>query len=218
MSLGNLTPAPENVRLAVDNAEATPPNRPGPGAKARAAQTRIIQGNLLWLAGDLQGAWTAYDYAVKRLEELPFRPDPSGTSDYREQLQEAYRRAGDILGNPSLFNFGDAPQAETYHRNALALAELLAERDAKNARAKAQLYDELRRLAAVMREEKPAEAVALYERSLNGVETLWNQAPQDLNYMRALANTRPGLCPRFEPDAQLQSGTGTDGPFAFAVS
>ncbi len=190
MSLGNLTPALENVRLAVDNAESYAADRPGPGAKARVAQTRIIQGNMLWLMGDLQGAWTSYDYAVKRLEET-IATGRSGT-DYREQLQEAYRRAGDILGNPSLFNFGDAHKAEQYHRNALSLAELLAERDARNARAKAQLYDQLRRLAAVMREEKPAEAAALYERSLNGVEALWNQAPQDLNYLRALANTRLG--------------------------
>jgi tetratricopeptide (TPR) repeat protein len=190
MSLGNLSGALENARLAVDDAERNAAERPGAEAKAQVAQTRIIQGNILWLTGDLQGAWTAYDYAVKRLEETTLAGQ-SGT-DYREQLQEAYRRAGDILGNPFFFHFGDARRAETYHRSALRLAEQLAERDSRNARAQAQLYDELRRLAAVMREGKPAESAALYARSLSGVEALWNQATEDLNYMRSLANTRLG--------------------------
>jgi tetratricopeptide (TPR) repeat protein len=109
-----------------------------------------------------------------------------------EQLQIAYRKTADLLGNPSFFYIGDAPQAELYHRKALDLAERLAARDARNVRAKQLLYEELRRLAAVMRDAKPEESASMYERSLNGLEMLWKDAPEDLGYRRDLANTRLG--------------------------
>jgi tetratricopeptide (TPR) repeat protein len=188
-TLAKLNPAKESARLAVATADRTSTEVPGEDTRMDVVHTRTMLGDILWPAGELKEAMQAYEDAVKILEQETGAPI---TPRRMEDLQLSYRRAGDLLGNPSFFHFGEAGRAETYHRKALALAERLAARDVKNARAQALLYDELRRLAAVMRDSKPAEAAALYERSVSGSETLSNEAPRDLGYLRALANSRLG--------------------------
>jgi len=64
----------------------------------------------------------------------------------------------------------------------------LAARDPGNTRAQRLLFDQLRKLAAVLRETKPAESGQLYERSVTGSEALWKKIPEDRASARALAN------------------------------
>jgi eukaryotic-like serine/threonine-protein kinase len=188
--LGDNRTALENARAAADAADHFALVLPDSNAKQLLAITRTRLGDILWIVGDLDGALVAYTNAMRWQEELlaqqPDRPERM------EQLQIAYRKTADLLGNPSFFYIGDAEHAEVYHRKALDLAERLAARDERNARAKALLYEELRRLGAVMRDTKPEESAAVYERSLQGLEVLWKDAPEDLGYRRDLANTRLG--------------------------
>jgi len=187
---GNENIALDNARLAAAAADRSAEAFAGAGGRLLLVLTRMRLGEILWIRGDLDGAFAAYRSAAGWQEQsLAEQPDNPAEM---EQMQTAYRRVGDLLGNPSFFYLGDTEQAELYHRKALNLAERLAARDPNNARAKATLYDETRRLAAVMRESKPAQSVALYERSLAGYEALWKLDPTDLGYKRDLANTRLG--------------------------
>ena len=180
----------ENQRLAVAAADRNATEFPTPVSGLTLARTRGNLGDLLWVAGDLSGSWTAFQSAVAWMEKA--RAEAPDDPVRIEQMQIAYRRAGDILGNPSFFHMGEPAKAEVYHRKALELAERLAARDPENARAQRLLYDQLRRLAAVLRETRPAESAQLYERSLAGSIALWKKTPEDLASARALANTRLG--------------------------
>jgi tetratricopeptide (TPR) repeat protein len=110
-----------------------------------------------------------------------------------EQLEEAYRRSGDLQGNPSYFHFGDLEKAKFYHRKALRIAAQLTERDPKDAMARAQFSVALRRMAAVQRTTEPFQAVELYREALEHLRSLLDQSPADLNYQRDFANTQLGL-------------------------
>jgi tetratricopeptide (TPR) repeat protein len=163
----------------------------GRSRTAEMARTRLLVGNLLWLSGDLQSAWHRYEEAVDWLEQL-VDADPENRG-LVEQLEEAYRRSGDLQGNPSYFHFGDLEKAKFYHRKALRIAAQLTERDPKDAMARAQFSVALRRMAAVQRTTEPFQAVELYREALEHLRSLLDQSPADLNYQRDFANTQLGL-------------------------
>ncbi|HYP08861.1 MAG TPA: protein kinase [Bryobacteraceae bacterium] len=163
----------------------------GQRGTADMARTRLLVGSLLWIRGDLHGAWDRYQEAVAWLEQLVEKePDARAPA---ELLEEAYRRSGDLQGNPSYFHFGDMEKAKFYHRKALRIAEHLATRDPKDATARAQLSIALRRMGAVQRAAEPLQAVELYREALEHLKTLLDRAPSDLNYQRDYANTQLGL-------------------------
>ena len=191
IALADLEAAMDNARQAAEAADRDAARRrQEPGAQISVARTRILLGNVAWLRGRMGPARGAFETAVQRLEEAcPAIPDDLNCE---EELEDAYRRLGDLLGNPAMFHFGEHKTAEDFHRKALRIAEQQAARDPKNARAAAQLSNELRRTAAVIRDSKPAEAVALYRRAVDGADALRNGAPGDASYVRALANTRLG--------------------------
>ena len=72
----------------------------------------LLVGNLLWLQGDIQGAWVRYQEAVTILEQL-VAAQP-GSTTFLEHLAEAYRRSGDLQGNSAYFHFGDIEKANLY--------------------------------------------------------------------------------------------------------
>ncbi len=188
--MGVLAAAEQNARLAVEAAGRHAIQSPGREAGIALARTRTKLGDILWLRGDLNGAQAVYAVSVKWWEDS--LAEHAGQPEEMEQLQIAYRRTGDLLGNPSFFHLGEPQQAKIYHTKSLRLAEQLAGRDSRNARAQAILYDEVRRLGAVMRETEPANSLALYERSIVGLERLHAESPDDLGYRRELANSRLG--------------------------
>ena len=136
----------------------------GKNGNANLAKTRLLIGNLLWLQGDLQGAWSRYQEAVNWLE--PMADANPENPLILEELEEAYRRCGDLQGNPSYFHFGDVEKAGFYQKKALHLAEQLAARDPKNAMARASLSVALRRMGACSDHPSPI-------RRLNSTGKLW---------------------------------------------
>lgn len=187
--LGSSTEALKDAQLAVDAADAGAEHQRR--GNTHLPKTRLLIGNLLWLRGDLQGAWSRYQEAVNWLEPLA-NEDPENP-EILEELQEAYRRCGDLQGNPSYFYFGDLEKANFYQTKALRIAEQLAARDPKNAMARASLSIALRRMGAIQRSIEPTQAIELYREALGILETLVTGNPGDLNYQRDLANTHLGL-------------------------
>ena len=188
---GDSDSALENARLAAAAADRAAEMPGGPGAQADIAKTRLLLGNILWLRGDLPGAWKHYQDAVASLEQL-VEAHP-GALGYLQDLEDAYRRSGELQGNPAYFHFGNSDRAESYLRKALQIAEQLVARDPQNAQAQAQLSRVLRRLGAVLRSSDPPQAAALYQRAMAILEDLMGGARDDLSYRRDLANTRLGL-------------------------
>jgi tetratricopeptide (TPR) repeat protein len=188
--IGAANQALQFAQLAVEAADRAAKGRVA-DATPDMAKTRLLLGNLLWLRGDLQGAWTRNIEAVRWLEQLVAKDRDNPT--LLDELEEAYRRAGDLQGNPSYFHFGDIEQAKFYHAKALRIAEQLSARDPNDAQARAQLSMALRRMGAVQREARPDEAAKLYQQSLSLLKPLMTETPDDLNYQRALANTQLGL-------------------------
>ena len=178
------------AELAVEAADRSA-RAAGKAGTADMARTRLLVGNLLWLRGDLQGAWQRYQGALAWLEQMVAK-DPENRAA-AEQLEEAYRRSGDLQGNPSYFHFGDLEKAKFYHRKALQIAEHLAARDPKDALARSQLSVSLRRIAAVQRTTEPLQAIEHYRQAIEHLRTLLQSAPGDLNYQRDFANTQLGL-------------------------
>ncbi len=123
----------------------------------------------------------------KLVETEPDQPS------HLKDLEEAYRRCGDLQGNPAYFHFGDLEKAQLYHRKALRIAEQLAARDPNDAMARAELSVALRRMAAVVRGTEPAQAVELYREALVILQELIRRSPGDLSYQRDLANAHLGL-------------------------
>jgi tetratricopeptide (TPR) repeat protein len=143
------------------------------------------------LRGDLTGAWNNYEKAVASLEQLlTVRPDQT---DYLTQLVEAYRRAGDLQGNPAFFHFDNQERARAFHEKGLKIAEQLAARDPQDAQAQGELSLALRRIGLVMRSSDPEKSAAALRRALDIVNTLLASAPGDLNHQRNVANTRLAL-------------------------
>ena len=188
--LSAVGPALEDANRAAEAADRAALYRKD-GGTASLANTRLLVGNLLWMRGDLQGAWSRYREAVAWLEKL-VETEPDEPSHLKD-LEEAYRRCGDLQGNPAYFHFGDLEKAQLYHRKALRIAEQLAARDPNDAMARAELSVALRRMAAVVRGTEPAQAVELYREALVILQELIRRSPGDLSYQRDLANAHLGL-------------------------
>jgi hypothetical protein len=72
---------------------------------------------------------THYRQAVLGFEALSRRRQDHPATQM--DLVEAYRRIGDLYGNPSYFHFNDLEKAAEFLRKALPIAELLVARDQK---------------------------------------------------------------------------------------
>ena len=189
LRLADSPSALENARQAAAAADRVMRNRGE--LSSNLARTRLLLGNILWLRGDLKGAWGNYEQAVTWLEQLVRkRPDNNG---HLQELEEAYRRSGDLQGNPAFFHFDDLERARFYHTKSLELAEQLAARDSLDAQAQANLSVALRRFGAVSRYSDPQKSAQCYRRAIGILEQLMSNAPGDSNYRRDLANSRLGL-------------------------
>jgi serine/threonine protein kinase len=188
--IGAANQALQFAKLAVEAADGAA-KRSVAGATPDMARTRLLLSNLLWLRGDLQGAWTHNIEAVRWLEQLVAKDRDNPT--LLEELEKAYRRAGDLQGNPAYFHFGDIEQAKFYHDKAVRIAENLSARDPNDAQARAQLSIALRHMGAVQRGAHPDDAAKLYRQAISLLRPLMAETPDDLNYQRDLANAQLGL-------------------------
>ncbi|HYZ83618.1 MAG TPA: protein kinase [Bryobacteraceae bacterium] len=190
MRFGATTKSIQHARKARELAEDKLKQTPGPRAEFDVGRAQLLLGNVLWLRGDLQGAWGEYLAAVNRLERL-LEASPNSTG-ILERLEEAYRRCADLQGNPSYFHFGNQPLAYQYQTKALEIAERLAQRDPRDAAAKSNLSIALRRMGAILRETNPTQSAAYYQKSVALAEQLLTDSPGDLSFQRDLANSRLG--------------------------
>ncbi len=131
---------------------------------------------------DLPGATPARALVVKRaLEYLDgLSKEAAGDRALQRELAEAYRRVGDVQGNPFAANLGDLQGALASYRKAIALLEPAVE-------ASGAKDDERATLATcylvggglLLNEGKPAEALAWAKKGLALRRALAAEAPND---------------------------------------
>ena len=189
MRLGSTTAALESAKLAAAAADQAMKHERTPEAIFSLSKSRLLLGDILWLKGDLQSAARDYEEAIQWLEQ----GRATGRPEALQELAEAYRRAGDLQGNPAFFHFGETKRAEASFRKALEISEQLAGRDPKDAQAQAQLGNVMRHLASVLRDSDPEESIRLYRRAEAILEPLLLASPGDFKNRRDLANTSLGL-------------------------
>lgn len=88
-----------------------------------------------------------------------------------------YHGAGDTLGAMDRFSLGRPRDAEPYYRKALALAERLSNLDRDNATARLEVARSAGKLASVLDEVRPHEAIRLYEQAREIAEALLPEGP-----------------------------------------
>jgi tetratricopeptide (TPR) repeat protein len=146
----------------------------------------MIQGDVLGVTGRLEQSRRAYEHAVAHLERaVAARPNDWPAL---EDLADAYRRLGDLLGAPIYFHYGESEAAENYLTKALEIERRRAQREPESAQARARLSLAFRRLGSVQREKKPEVAIAAYREAIAIGEELLRANPSDLNYQREVSN------------------------------
>ena len=130
-------------------------------------------------ARDVNGAVDGARRSVDLLEVM--RPARAQDPGFQRSLMEAYGALADLLGNPSLPSLGDRAGAEAAYRQAVALAEALVSADPNNRLAQADLAIGLTRLAAVLPEEKNAEAIVTYDRAFEAFRAVSTADPNNIN-------------------------------------
>jgi serine/threonine protein kinase len=141
--------------------------------------------------GQFQDAFASCGEALSIREALVRRRP--GNAAYRRELMLALRSLGDISGGPYRLTIGDMVGAARYYRRALALAEALAEGDARNAQANTDLSLCLRKLGNVVRNTSPEEAIGLYRRSQVLTSALLEGAAGNTDFRRYHALNSMGL-------------------------
>lgn len=181
-----LTEALETAQSAVEAAEEYARREPGDRSSNGIAVARMVYGDVLGVTGRLQQSRAAYQDAVDRLERaVAGKP---GQWPVLEDLADAYRRLGDLLGAPIYFHFGEAEAAEAYLTEALRIEQSFARHDPESAQARARLSLAWRRLGSVQRQKKPEAAEANYAQAIAIGEELLRMDPGDLNYQREVSN------------------------------
>jgi tetratricopeptide (TPR) repeat protein len=97
----------------------------------------------------------------------------------RRGLRASYSWIGSFLGNPNYVNLGDLAGAEAYSRKALTLAAELAAQDRKNILVQSDLASAHGRLADVILDRAPAQALEHYRQGLAVTEELLTVAPHE---------------------------------------
>ena len=175
----------------------------GPRASNTLATSEMVYGDVLGVTGRMEESRQAYEDAVMRLERV-VQGQP-GDWGVIEDLADAYRRLGDLLGAPTYFHFGEPEQAEIYLRKALELEQRMSEHDPESAQRRARLSLAFRRLASVQRERKPEIAVVSYKRAIEIGSELLNGSPSDINYQRELAVHREVYAQALQQMQQFES-------------
>ena len=173
-----------HARQAIDAAEKYNQVRPDVGLGGTAT-ARMIRGDVLGVMGRMEESRADYQEAVARLERATqAQPD---FFPMVEDLADAYRRLGDLLGAPTYFNYGEPKLAATYLAKALALEQRMRDYEPQSVPQQSSVALAYRRLAAVQRDTEPAAAIASFEKAIAIAEDLLKTAPGDLNYRRELA-------------------------------
>ena len=133
---------------------------------------------------DLPGSTAARALVVRRaLEYLDsLSQESAGDRTLRRELAEAYRRVGDVQGNPFMANLGDVQGAAASYDKAIALLEpALAAPDPSDAERATLATAYLVRSGLRLNEGKAEAALALARRGLALREELARRAPDDFD-------------------------------------
>lgn len=179
-----LDEALNHANLAIAAAEKQAQQRPDLG-DAGIATARMIRGDVLGVSGRMEKSRADYEDAVTRLEQAA-KAEPNEWA-VLEDLADAYRRLGDLLGAPIYFNYGESRLAEEYLTRALVLEEQMRQMEPQSVPQQSRVALAYRRLASVQRETDTAAAIRNYEKAIAMAEELLRVSPEDLNYRRELA-------------------------------
>ncbi|MGH9755310.1 MAG: protein kinase domain-containing protein, partial [Blastocatellia bacterium] len=141
--------------------------------------------------GDLPGAIEGYRKSLALADELA--PKNAADPYYLRMRMIALIWLGDLSGNPSYINQGDARAALQYYRESLAVAEQMAALDPKNARARHDLAGGHRLVAEILSLDKAAQAVEHYRKSLGILRALLAADPKEAQLLRREVYSLKGL-------------------------
>lgn len=166
-------------------------------AQRRFSEVRRLANSMLFeveeAVAPLPGSTTARELLVRRaleyIESLSIeeRDDP----ELRRELAVAYRKIGDIQGNPREAHLGDLDGALKSYRRAESLLTALA---ADGTTARRQLADVARRIGDVLWwQGETAEALAIYERAHGIMAELVRLDPDDAKNLAGLASAEAAV-------------------------
>ncbi len=141
-------------------------------------------------SGDLYGARENYLTGLRLVEDAVRQPDASVFE--RSMLASAHQSLGDILGNPEELNLGDRPGAISHSRKGVGIFEALAAADQHDVRARDDLAGMYRSLGAILREERPAEALETYQKAAAISEELSAGDPSNTKFRHDAALAHAG--------------------------
>ena len=141
--------------------------------------------------GDLDGARSNYDAALKSVEQALRQPD---ATVYEEStLSGAHQNLADVLGNPDDLNLGDRASAISHYRKAVEIDEALVAADRYDVRARDGLADTYRGLGTILMEDQPSEALKLYLQATALSEELSVAEPSNTQYRQNAASGQRGV-------------------------
>ncbi|MCG3159886.1 MAG: hypothetical protein JMDDDDMK_00911 [Acidobacteria bacterium] len=156
-------------------------------------------GEALASLGDLTSSIENYRQGAARYEKLA-RKNPDSAYNQR-QLRVMYTWLGNLHGNPRFVNLGDKAAAERYYRQALAIAQEIAEADPKSAMARLDLITSYNSMGDILAASDPAASVGQYRKSLAVVENLLASEPDELRFL-----SRQAFCLRSAASPLLRLG------------
>jgi eukaryotic-like serine/threonine-protein kinase len=187
-------------------------------ATARFNDTRQLANALIFtihdqvrpLAGSTPVRQSIVVEALQYLERLS--ADPAADDELRVELAKAYRRIGEIQGNPSTANLGDRTGAVASLHKAIELLRPVAVRqalwDAELELGRAQLS-----LATVVADSSNDEALAAARAAETLAEALVRRRAGDADARRLLASAHFQLAQRVEAPERLSHWQRADGVF-----
>lgn len=145
---------------------------------------------------DLTGSTEARQYVVTRaLEYLNgLEKESAGNTGLELELAEAWRRLGDVQGNPYLNNLGDAPGALASYERAVRIAEPVLAREPGNVAARRALAGACQQRADVlMLMGREAEGVASIRKAVDLLAALAGERGRDTGVLVEYASSLEGL-------------------------
>jgi len=157
---------------------------------------------MIWI-GDVDGALAAYKEAIQSSEEA-LRLDPASTSSMRN-LSLNYTSLGDLMGSPFHVNLGNRSEAIRYYRKALEVAGQMASLYPKDAQTRISVNQSRTRVAYMLRESEPQEALRLCQLALASNDSLRADDQTNTEYRRDRGFTLLGIGYMHEKLAQYDN-------------
>jgi len=154
------------------------------GAHDRVAIARLGYGELQGARAIFEGERSAWENELRQ---------PTATPYARSMLASAHHNLSGVLGDPRELNFGDPSAALAHIRIALEIQESVAASDPHDVRARDDLAGSSRRLAAILLEHQPEEALRTFQKAAAISGDFYKADPSNTNYRLTLAYAQMGI-------------------------